>query len=366
MILTRERKQIMRIRKLSVKIPALAAMLFVALTPGCKPNSPEESVADNNEPNAVSVVAPEAKALAVTEAKAIAVTVNGIDILESEVEKLVRPQLDAMAKQNRQLPPNVAGQFRRHAMEQLIRERLLDGKIEQAKIVITDEEVMSQIEEIVSAQGLSLVEFVQTVERNGHGIEEVKQDLRKRLARNKFMQTQWAGKINVTEDEAKKFYDENPKKFDVPELVRVSHILITSEPGGDPNEAKAKAKAKTQDLLEQIRDGADLAELAKIHSVCPSAPNGGDLNFFPRGEATPAFDKVAFELEVGQISDVVETEYGFHIIKATDRKDPGVITFEQAREKIIEQLTDEKQSEFTDEYLKKLKAEAEIVYPTNI
>ena len=356
----------MRIRILSVKILVLVAMLFVVLTAGCKPDSPEESVADNNEPNTVAVVAPEAKAIAVPEAKVVAVTVNGLDILKSEVEELVRPQLDAMAKQNRQLPPNVAGQFRQHAMEQLIRERLLDGKIEQANIVITDEEVMSQIEESISAQGLSMDEFVQTVERNGHSIEDVKQDLRKRLAGNKFMQTQWAGKINVAEDEAKKFYDENPKKFDVPELVRVSHILIKPEPGGDPNEAKAKAKTKAQDLLKQIREGADLAELAKIHSACPSAPKGGDLNFFPRGQATPAFDKVAFELEVGQISDVVETEYGFHIIKTTDHKDPDVITFEQARERIMEQLTEEKQSEFADEYLEKLKAEAEIVYPSSI
>jgi peptidyl-prolyl cis-trans isomerase C len=134
----------------------------------------------------------------------------------------------------------------------------------------------------------------------------------------------------------------------------------------DPNEAKARARTKIEGLLKQIKDGADFAELARANSVCPSAPQGGDLDFFPRGKTTPAFEKVAFELQVGQISDVVETEYGFHIIKATDHEDPTDITFEQAKEKIIEQLTAEKQSEFADEYLKKLMAEAKIVYPRSI
>ncbi|MHC4072686.1 MAG: peptidylprolyl isomerase, partial [Planctomycetota bacterium] len=147
------------------------------------------------------------------------------------------------------------------------------------------------------------------------------------------------------------------------EQVRVSHILITPESGADPNEAKVKARIKSEDLHKQIKGGADFAELARANSSCPSAPDGGDLNFFPRGKTTPAFEKVAFELEVGQISDVVETEYGCHIIKATDRKDPSVVSFEQAKDRIIAQLTAQKQSEFAENYLKTLKAEAEIIYP---
>ena len=138
------------------------------------------------------------------------------------------------------------------------------------------------------------------------------------------------------------------------------------EQDADPNEAKTKARKRAEDLLKRIKDGEDFAEIAKANSACPSAPNGGDLNFFPRGEMTAEFDKVVFELEIGQVSDVVETKYGFHIIKATDHKDPADITFEQARKEIIEQLTQEKQSEFVEEYLKKLKAEAKIVYPTAI
>jgi peptidyl-prolyl cis-trans isomerase C len=209
------------------------------------------------------------------------------------------------------------------------------------------------------------------IESRGQSFDEVKQQAQKGLAYQKVMEAQWAGKINVTEDDAKKYYDENPKRFETPEQIRASHILIkpvltdpNADPSADPNEAKAKAKAKTQDLLEQIKGGADFAELAKAHSTCPSAPNGGDLNFFPRGQTTPSFEKAAFELEVGQISDIVETEYGYHIIKVTDHKDAGVTSFEQAKDNIIKQLTQKRQSEFANEYIESLKAAANIVYPS--
>ena len=139
------------------------------------------------------------------------------------------------------------------------------------------------------------------------------------------------------------------------------------DPNVDPNEdkanARAKAREKAEDLLKQIKDGADFAELAKSHSACPSAPQGGDLSFFPRGQTTPVFENAAFEMEVGQISEIVETEYGYHIIKATDHKEAGTIAFDQVKNNIIMQLTQTKQSEIAEEYIESLKAGAKRVYP---
>jgi peptidyl-prolyl cis-trans isomerase C len=252
----------------------------------------------------------------------------------------------------------------------------LDQKVKEANIVITEEEVISKITEFAAAQRepLTLEEFKNKMEQYGQSFDNVKADVRDGLARNKFMEAHWAGKIDVTEEEAQKYYDENIKQFEQPEQVRVSHILIKPEltdpnvdTNADPNEdkakARAKAKVKAEELLKQLKDGADFAELAKAHSNCPSAPKGGDLGFFPRGQTVPAFENVAFELEIGQISDVVETEYGYHIIKATDHKEASTIAFEQAKDDIIRQLTQNKQSELADEYIESLKAKAKIVYP---
>ena len=358
----------MRSCSLNLKI-LVCLVMFLALIPlSCKPKSPKETDADKSS------------TIPADSGPDIAVTINGVDILESEIEKLVQPQLETIAKQSAQLPPTYAQQyakqFREQAIEQTIRKNLLDEKVKEANIVITDEEVMTTIEKIATSQRepLSLEEIKKKMEEYGQNFDEVKEEVREGLARNQFMEAQWAGKIDVTEEDARKYYDENPKQFVQPEQVRVSHILIKPvltdpnvDPNVDPNEdkanARAKAREKAEDLLKQIKDGADFAELAKTHSNCLSAQSGGDLGFFPRGEMVPAFENVAFELEIGQISEIVEAEYGYHIIKATDHKEAGTIAFDQVKNNIIMQLTQTKQSEIAEEYIESLRAGANIVYP---
>ncbi len=354
-------------RSFSLNLKILACfVIFLAVIPlSCKPKSPEETDADK------SSVTP-----ADSDADKLAVTINGVDILESEIEKLAKPQLERIAKQSTQLPPafveQYAKQLRDQFIEQTIRRHLLDEKVKEANIVITDEEVMSMINEIASSQRepLSLEEFKKKMEEYGQSFDEVKVEVREGLARNKFMEVHWAGKINVTEEDAQKYYQENSKQFETPEQVRASHILIKPEfidpnidPNADPNEAKAIARTKTEGLLKQLKDGADFAELAKSHSICPMAPQGGDLGFFPRGQMTAPFENTAFELEIGKISEIVETEYGYHIIKVTDHKDASTTAFDQAKDDIIKQLTQTKQSELAEEYIETLKAGAKIVYP---
>jgi len=280
--------------------------------------------------------------------------------------------MERMAKEAAQLPPGVAEQYRaqlrQDILEQLIYEQLLEEKVLEANIVVTEADVNGKINEIASAQKppLSLEDFKKKIGEYGLSFDDVKEDVRRGLSRDRFMAGQWAGKIDVTADDAKKYYDEHPKEFEIPEQVRASHILIEpnyADPNTDPNQAKAEAKAKTEDLLKQINEGADFAELAKANSACPSAEGGGDLGFFPRGRTTQAFEEVAFELEVGQLSDVVETRYGYHIITVTGHKDAGVVPFEEARDAIIKQLTEQKKQEFVNEYVESLKAKATIVYP---
>jgi peptidyl-prolyl cis-trans isomerase C len=349
----------MRSCSLNLKIPACLAIFLAVLGLSCKKTDTDKSSMTSADSGAD-----------------IAVTINGVDIPESEIDRLVKPQLEIIAKQSAKLPPMFAEQYakqlREQVLEQTIRRHLLDEKVEEANIATTDEEVISKITEIAAAQRepLSLEEFKKKMEEYGQSFDNVKADVRSGLARNKFMQAHWAGKIDVTEEDARKYYDENLKQFETPEQVRVSHILIKPEfvdpnvdPNADPNEAKAKARTKTEDLLKQLKDGADFAELAKTHSTCPSASQGGDMGFFPRGETTPAFENVAFELEIGQISEVVETEYGYHIIKVTDHKDASTTSFEQAKDDIVKQLTQTKQSELAEEYIESLKAGANIVFP---
>jgi peptidyl-prolyl cis-trans isomerase C len=350
-------------------IPAALAILLAIVNVSCKPKSPKEAGA---EKTSAGRLADETKDTSTSDANKVAATVDGVKITEGDVQSLIKPQLDMIVAQSKQLPPTMVEQYkkqlREQGLEQLIRSALLDQKVKDANVVVTDEEVVNKIREIVSGSPtlLSLEEVKKQLEQYGQDFEKVKQDVRTGLLRDRFMEMQWQGKTDVTEDEAKKYYEQNPKRFEMPEQVRASHILIkfdAADSGTDPNEAKAKARAKTEGLLKQIKEGADFAELAKANSACPSAPGGGDLGFFPRGKTTPPFEKVAFELEVGQVSGIVETEYGYHIIKVTDHKDAGVVSFEQAKADIVEQLTQEKQAKFVEEYINSLKAKANIVFP---
>ena len=370
------------------RVLVCVVVFFTAFGLSCKPKSTEQADANKPQLEPVKIEAEAETDVNLAESRpseelgeppapeestdSVAVTVNNIDITEAELQKLVKPQLERMAQQGKKLPPAFAQtlekKIRQQILDRIIVQRLLDEKAKEANIVITEEELTSQFTRVAAAQKppLSLDEFKTKLAEYGQNFDELKQQIRKEMTYQKVVEAQWGGKINITEEDAKKYYDEKPTQFDVKEQVRASHILIRpdiTDPNADPNQVKAEAKAKIQGLLEQIKGGADFAELAKANSACPSAAQGGDLKFFSRGKMVPPFEKAAFALEVGKVSDIVETQFGYHIIKVTDRKDAGTTSFEQARDNIIKQLTQKKQSELIIKYIDSLKAEANIVYP---
>ena len=301
----------------------------------------------------------------------IAVTVNGVDITEKQIDDLIAPRIEQISK-DRNWPPQIIKSYkermRKDALDELIETQLVGAKIKEANIVVTENEIEDHIREIAVSEGLTLEELKILIESHGSTFEKWKEMMQfpKRLAFTKLVEPEIAGKVNITEEDAKAFYTKNESRYKTPEQVRASHILIKpdkSDPNADPDEAEAAAKAKIEQLLEKIKAGADFAELARANSACSSAAKGGDLDFFARGRMVPPFEKAAFELEVGQVSDVVKTRFGYHIIKVTDYKEATVTTFEQARDEIINRLTAEKQDEIAINYVKSLVEDANIVYP---
>jgi peptidyl-prolyl cis-trans isomerase C len=335
-------------------------LIFITVSLGCRRKpSPGEDV-NVPEPNVAQEVS-----------DPVVVSVDGANITESQIEAQIQPEFDRMAAKANQLPPAFAEQYKRQlrqaATERLVVEQLLDEEIKEANINVTDQEVTDKIEEIAARQQppLSLEELKMRAAATGKDFNELRQDIHRGLAYEKLFQAQWEGKIDVTESDANNYYSENPKEFETPEQVRASHILMapdTADTSVDPNDAKAKALAKAEQLLAQLKEGADFAELAKANSTCPSAAKGGDLGFFSKGDMVAPFEKTAFALEPGQLSDIVETKFGYHIIKVTDHKDAGTISFEQAKDDVIDKLTKRKKTEIAKEYIQSLKAEADITY----
>jgi peptidyl-prolyl cis-trans isomerase C len=305
-------------------------------------------------------------------AEIVAVTVNGSNITEKDIEERIKPRLEQMVARNKQLLPasieQLKMQMRKDALEQMIVERLVDEQVKAAHIVVTPEDVNNLIQKIAASEKLSVEDLKALVEASGQSFERWKQQMQfeKRLAYQKLFESKFGSDVNVTEEDARQYFLENQQRFEVPEQVRASHILIkpdTSDPNVEPALAKVAAKAKAEKLLNQIKDGADFAELAKANSSCPSSVRGGDLGFFSRGQMVPAFEEAAFALGVGQVSDVVETQFGYHIIKVTDKKEAATKTFEEVKDDLVAMLTTKRQGELAGQYIELLKAKANIVYP---
>jgi peptidyl-prolyl cis-trans isomerase D len=145
-------------------------------------------------------------------------------------------------------------------------------------------------------------------------------------------------KTVVPEADVKRAYDDNIEQYSTPEQIRASHILLKTEGKDD-----AAVKAKAEDILKQAKAGADFGELAKKYSEDDSnAKNGGDLDYFGHGKMVPEFDAVAFTLQPGQISDLVKTQFGYHIIKLTDKKPGTTRPFAELRQQLADQLSYER------------------------
>src|SRR6185369_7264772 len=146
-------------------------------------------------------------------------------------------------------------------------------------------------------------------------------------------------KATVTGQQIERAYNDNIQQYSTPEQVRASHILIKTTGKAEEDET---AKKKAEDLLAQVKKGADFAELAKKNSQDEgSAVKGGDLDFFGKGQMVPEFDKVAFALKPGQMSDLVKTQFGYHIIKVTDHRAASQKTLAEVRGQIEDQLKSE-------------------------
>lgn len=260
-----------------------------------------------------------------TDAKKAVATVNGTDITKQELyDKLV----EAGGEQT---------------LQSLITTKLVDQEAEKAKVTVTDADIDSEIkdlqEQFGGEEGLN-----SALAQSGMTIDDLKKQMPMQVQIRKLLEP----KVKVTDDEIKKSFETNKASYNTEEEVRASHILVKTE---------AEAKA----ILKELEGGADFAKLASEKSEdTGSKANGGDLNFFKRGDMVPEFSDAAFKLKVGETSGAVKSDFGYHIIKVTDRKEAHTATLEEKKEEIRDTLTNQKISEMSQQWLEDLKTNAKI------
>jgi len=287
----------------------------------------------------------------------IVAKVNGTPITRVELDRATKFML-AQSKTTKELTADQKKEANSAVLDQLISAELLYQAGKKLKIADIDKRIEAQMK-LGKSKFPSTAAYDKALKESGLTEKELEEFARKEIYINNLIENEIASKITVTEADAKKFYDGNAEKFKQPETVQASHILIGIDPKASADE-KNKAKEKTAALHKRAKAGEDFAALAKDNSTCPSAAQGGNLGYFAKGQMVPAFETAAFALKPGEISEVVETQFGYHIIKVTDKKPAGTVPFADAKKEIIDFLKIQKIQEDISKYVEKLRKEAKI------
>ncbi len=290
-----------------------------------------------------------------------AVTVDGKVITCAEVEA---ESQKLMMQYQSQVPPDqlasMAPMMKQQALQTMINQKLLSAAVITEGIELAEGAVDEKIKEIES-NFPSPEQLDQQLAMEGMTREKFREDIESRLKIETLLEKQFAEVAEISDEDIASYYKENEESFRRPEEVKASHILLKTAPN-DTDEAKQEKRVQLLDIKEQIVKGAAFEELAQKHSDCPSKAKGGDLGFFASGRMVPPFSDAAFKLEVGALSDIVETQFGYHLIKVTDRHDEGVLPLEKAKDEITMKLDQKNKQEAFGKYIDQLRAAGTIEY----
>jgi peptidyl-prolyl cis-trans isomerase C len=282
--------------------------------------------------------------------------VNGEAISRGELEMAVG-ELEARAGQP--MPPDQRDRIVRGVLDQVIGYRLLRQESIARKIAVPDAEVEARIAAIRS-QFPSEEAFTQTLELRKMTLANLRNDAREGIQIDTMLRTELAGATGVTAEQVTEFYEKNPSEFQQGERVRASHILIGVAENADPA-VKEQAHARAADVLKEVKAGKDFAALAKQYSNDPgSAPNGGDLGYFERGQMVGPFEQAAFSLAPTQTSDLVESRFGYHIIRVVDKQASRTIPLADVRPQIQQYLEGQSRERQTGAFVDSLKAKGKV------
>jgi peptidyl-prolyl cis-trans isomerase C len=290
----------------------------------------------------------------------VVLRINGVAIPRAELDRNARPLLARMGPAD-SVTPDQRKLVEETARENLIRSELLYQLAKDQNIPDLDRQVDEQFA-LIKSRSPSEEEWNDALAKKGITPDGLREQLKRGLMINAFVQNEVVSKIEITDAQLKAFYDEHPEAFSRPESMRASHILIGVDAGAGAEE-KENAKRKADEILEKVKSGADFAELAKSESTCPSAQQGGDLGEFGRGQMVAPFENAAFALEPGDLSDVVETQFGYHIIKATGKSTAGVAPFEEVTGSIEKHLKTQQVQQVLMAKIEELRSTSVIEFP---
>lgn len=334
-------------------IRAALALLLATAAAGCQDSAqPAAAVAEDTASTRAEAPAPAPVPEVLPDTIAI---VNGDAIDKVEFEQAIKA---VEQRAGQPIPADQRDTVYRGVLDDMVAYRLLRQEAQERKVSVADAEVTERLDALKQQFGTEAA-FQQALEAQQTTIEKLREDARTDLAVARLLDDEVTRQVAVAPAEISAFYEQNPERFQQPEAVRASHILVTVPPETD-EKGRAALRARAEEAHKAARAGQDFAKLAARYSQDSSAQQGGDLGFFPKGRMVPAFEQSAFALQPGEVSDLVETEFGYHVIKVTERREARTIPFAEATPQIEQFLQQQKRQEKAKELVDGLKAKGKV------
>jgi len=278
--------------------------------------------------------------------------------LDKEVENLFSRMGGSIPKEQ---VDSVRSAFRSQTLDHMVNQTVLLAEARRQELKIDNAMISAKIDEVRTGwpDPPGFDKHLETI-----GIDEDK--FRELIEESLLIESLLEKEIPVegqepTEEEIVAYYESNPEVFQIPEKIRASHVLLKVG-GDDGTDVRLEKQKELLAVLEKVNAGENFADMAKEHSDCPSSAEGGDLGFFSRGQMVKPFEDAAFTLAVNEISDIIETDFGFHIIKVTDKHDARTLPLEEIRDKVTASLTWKDQTETLRVFIEKLRSAVSISY----
>lgn len=282
--------------------------------------------------------------------------VNGVAIPAADLQKA----LNAFNKSPSaaQVPPGKEKEVQQFLLNQMLGGELMYQVARNTPVKELDKKIADAVAKL-KTRFKTEDDFKKGLQEQGMAEKDLQELIRRNVIIENYIEQVIVPKQQVTDADVKAFYEKNPETFTRPEQIRASHILITVDAKATEADKK-KAKERVEALLKQVKAGVDFAKLAQEQSGCPSSKQGGDLGYFGKGQMVKPFEEAAWSLKPGEITGVVETQFGYHIIKLSEKKAASKIKFEDVKAKIADNLKRQKVTEAINVTLEDAKKKAKI------
>ena len=287
-----------------------------------------------------------------------AAVVNGTVITQEDLDRELGVVQQRLLSDGKVLNESQVLETKKRVLEGLINVELLHQEAQMQGPKVSDEAINKQLD-TVKSRFPSEDEFKSSLTKMNLNEAELITQIKRALTVQQFIDKKFVQTVTVSDKETRAYYDANQAAFKQPEQVKASHILIKVGPKADEPQ-KAAARKKIEEIQQKVQKGEDFAVLAKEFSEGPSSTKGGDLGYFRKGQMMKPFEEAAFALKPGEVSDIVETSFGYHLIKLVDKKPESTIAYEDIKDRVQAYLKQKNVGEQVELYVADLRGKAKI------